>query len=60
VLAIIAMAKALSLDVVAEGVETASEERFLFENGGLNIQGYSYSRPLAADDMTRLLQQQKS
>jgi PAS domain S-box-containing protein len=60
VLAIIAMAKALNLQVIAEGVETENQQAFLLESGCNSMQGYLYSRPLAADDMMELLQQQRS
>ena len=47
--AIIAMAKKLSLSVVAEGVETADQRDFLARCGSELIQGYFYSPPLAAE-----------
>ncbi len=52
---IIAMAHAMNLDVVAEGVETASQLEQLSAAGCDHLQGYYYSRPLAADDMTCFL-----
>ena len=55
VLTIIAMAKALGLKTVAEGVETAQQLDFLHANGCDAIQGYYFSRPVAADDMGALL-----
>jgi diguanylate cyclase (GGDEF)-like protein/PAS domain S-box-containing protein len=59
-LAIIGMAEALNLRVIAEGVETENQEQFLLEHGCGFMQGYLFSRPLPADDMMRLLQQQKT
>lgn len=47
--AIIAMAKQLHLDIVAEGVETSAELEFLRENKVDIIQGYYFSKPLAAE-----------
>lgn len=44
-LAIINMAKALSLEVVAEGVETEAQADFLRANGCDFAQGYLYGRP---------------
>ena len=46
VAAIIAMATSLGLDVVAEGVEHASQEAHLVEIGCNVIQGYYYCHPL--------------
>jgi len=46
VLAIIDMAKNLNMKVVAEGIESDEQKRFLEENGCIFIQGYYYSKPL--------------
>ena len=46
VLAILRMAHSLKLDVVAEGVETASQLAFLKRNHCNQVQGYFFSRPL--------------
>lgn len=48
--AIIAMAKSLSLEVVAEGVETQLQHRELEKLGCDVIQGYLISRPLPANE----------
>ena len=58
--AIIAMSASLNLTVIAEGVETESQAKFLLENGCHKMQGYLFSRPLPVDEMTRLLQQQNT
>jgi EAL domain-containing protein (putative c-di-GMP-specific phosphodiesterase class I) len=55
VAAIVAMAKALKLKVVAEGVETQEHLDFLHDLGADQIQGYFFSRPLPADGMRQLL-----
>ena len=47
---IIAMAEALGLSTVAEGVETAEQAELIKAMGCGQIQGYFYSRPLPADD----------
>lgn len=47
---IIAMAQALGLSTVAEGVETEAQRELLKELGCDQIQGYFFSRPLSADD----------
>jgi EAL domain-containing protein (putative c-di-GMP-specific phosphodiesterase class I) len=53
--AIIAMGKTLSLTVVAEGVETAEQEAFLREHACDEMQGYYFSKPVAAVDFAQLL-----
>jgi EAL domain-containing protein (putative c-di-GMP-specific phosphodiesterase class I) len=47
---ILAMAQALNLATVAEGVETAEQLELMKTMGCDQIQGYYFSRPLAADD----------
>lgn len=56
---IIQLCESLNLKVIAEGVETKEQEDFLLENGCELIQGYYYSRPIAANEMTELLLKQK-
>ncbi len=48
--AIIAIAKQLKLSVVAEGVETIEQLRFLRGQSCDQIQGFYFSQPLSADD----------
>ena len=55
--AILAMARELHLQVVAEGVETDDQRAYLQDHACDFVQGYLVSRPLPAADMTRLLQQ---
>jgi EAL domain-containing protein (putative c-di-GMP-specific phosphodiesterase class I) len=45
---VITMARSLGLTVVAEGVETVDQMRFLREHGCDEIQGYWLARPLEA------------
>ncbi len=47
--AVIALAKALSLRIIAEGVEREDQKAFLIQNNCYNIQGYLYSRPIEAE-----------
>ncbi|MGK7946630.1 MAG: EAL domain-containing protein [Microcystaceae cyanobacterium] len=54
---LINMAHQLGLRVVAEGVETAEELRFLEEHHCDEVQGYLLSRPLKTEDFEQLLQQ---
>jgi diguanylate cyclase (GGDEF)-like protein len=53
--AIIAMAHALRLKVVAEGVENAEQLRFLRAQHCDAVQGYFLFRPLPADEVTDVL-----
>ncbi|MFA5529420.1 MAG: EAL domain-containing protein [Thiohalomonadaceae bacterium] len=50
--AIIALAKSLNVDVVAEGVETEEERKLLEERDCEVFQGYIFSPPLPAHEMT--------
>jgi len=52
---IIALAKNLKFKLIAEGVETQEQKDFLIENGCELMQGYLFSRPIPAEDMTKLL-----
>ena len=53
---IIAMASALDLDTVAEGVETVEQLDFLVAHGCANVQGYLIGRPQDAEAVQTLLQ----
>ena len=46
-----AMAKALDLDTIAEGVETLAQGDRLVELGCTRAQGFYFSRPVAADQI---------
>ncbi|MDC7806563.1 EAL domain-containing protein [Luteimonas sp BLCC-B24] len=48
--AIIALGRTLNLSVIAEGVETESQQRLLTELGCTSLQGYHLGRPVAADE----------
>ncbi len=54
--AVIALARSLDLDVIAEGVETEGQEAFLKAEGCGEVQGYYYSRPLPPEEFVKLLQ----
>ena len=52
--AIIAMARELKLKVIAEGVETEAQLKFLREHRCDQVQGYLIGRPASAADFERL------
>jgi predicted signal transduction protein with EAL and GGDEF domain len=54
--AVIALAKSLNLKIIAEGVETQAQKDFVVMHGCANIQGYFYSRPIAAKKMEVMLE----
>jgi diguanylate cyclase (GGDEF)-like protein/PAS domain S-box-containing protein len=47
---IIAMSKAMGLDVIAEGVETKAQQEFLEAHGCHAFQGYLFSKPVPLDE----------
>jgi diguanylate cyclase (GGDEF)-like protein/PAS domain S-box-containing protein len=55
VTAVIGMARSLRLRVVAEGVETAEQFAFLRAKDCDEAQGYYFSRPAGAEEITRML-----
>jgi EAL domain-containing protein (putative c-di-GMP-specific phosphodiesterase class I) len=56
---IVTLGRSLRLEVVAEGVETAEQERLLAELGCTHVQGFLYSRPVSSAEATRLLTEQQ-
>jgi EAL domain-containing protein (putative c-di-GMP-specific phosphodiesterase class I) len=53
---IIAMAKSLNLETVAEGVETLEQQKFLSKQGCHMMQGYYFGRPMPAKHFEKLLE----
>jgi len=53
--AIIAMGKTLSLNVIAEGVETMAQDEFLREHLCNEMQGFYFSKPVTPDQFADLL-----
>ena len=54
--AIVNLAHSLRLEVVAEGVETELQRRFLTDIGCDKLQGYLFAKPMTADDLGRWAQ----
>jgi predicted signal transduction protein with EAL and GGDEF domain len=46
---IIAMARSLNLDVIAEGVETKEQQQILLKKGCKHYQGYLFGKPVPID-----------
>lgn len=55
---IIAMAQNMNLQVIAEGVETEAQKSFLEQNGCTMFQGFYFGKPVAIDELERLLAEQ--
>lgn len=53
--AIVAVAKALNLQVIAEGIETQEEAEFVMANGVDTRQGFLYAKPMPADELEHWL-----
>lgn len=53
--AIVAVARALNLQVIAEGIETSEEEAFALTSGVDIRQGYLYAKPMPADQLEQWL-----
>jgi EAL domain-containing protein (putative c-di-GMP-specific phosphodiesterase class I) len=52
---IIAMARSLNLDVIAEGVETDEQQQLLLNKGCTHYQGYLFGKPVPIDEFDALL-----
>ena len=52
---IVALAKSMELNIIAEGVETEEQRQFLEENGCLAYQGYLYARPMPAEEFEQYM-----
>ena len=52
---IIAMAKSLDLDVIAEGVETEDQRQLLLSKGCTHYQGYLFSKPVPREQFELLI-----
>ena len=56
--AIISLGHSLGLGILAEGVETADQSRFLRAEGCDEVQGYHYGRPMPAADLVDLVERE--
>jgi len=54
--AVVAMARALGLQVIAEGVETEGQRDYLIGQGAEFVQGYLFCKPVAAKDFLAYLE----
>lgn len=54
---IIAMAKTLGLDIIAEGVEYEEQAQYLQARGVEYIQGFLFGRPLSVEEVEAMLEQ---
>ncbi len=53
VAAIVALAKALNLQIVAEGVENETQQQFLTQLGCHTLQGFLLGKPRTAEEIAR-------
>ncbi len=56
---IIAMAKDLRLEIIAEGVETKGQLRFLEQHGCDKVQGYLFHKPLTEEELRKVLKAER-
>ncbi|MDX8379668.1 MAG: EAL domain-containing protein [Gallionella sp.] len=54
---ILAMAKSLDLDVIAEGVETEAQQQLLIDKGCTQFQGHLFSKPVPIEQLDEMLKQ---
>ena len=59
-LSVISLAHNLNMRVIAEGVETREQVKFLTERGCDEMQGYYFSRPVNAEAFTALLRERRN
>lgn len=58
--AIIALAKSLKLNVIAEGVETLEQLECMRKQGSDGLQGYLFSPPIPKDSLAQILKDEKN
>jgi EAL domain-containing protein (putative c-di-GMP-specific phosphodiesterase class I) len=57
--AVISLAHSLEMNIIAEGVETEEQMAYLQKQGCNDMQGYLYSPPVPAEEMTKFLANEK-
>ena len=53
---VIELVNLLGMDLIAEGVETVEQARFLQERGCSEMQGYYFYKPMSASDLEAVLE----
>ena len=56
---IVALAKSLNINLIAEGIETLEQEQFLISRNCTCVQGYYYYHPLSAEELHTILLKEK-
>lgn len=54
---LIDLASKLNMEIIAEGVETEEQVKFLLSRGCYTMQGYYFAKPMPADEFTLFLEQ---
>jgi diguanylate cyclase (GGDEF)-like protein len=57
---IIFLAQSMGISVIAEGIETKEQAKYLLENGCYLAQGYYFAKPMKAEDIRKRLEEQKT
>ena len=52
--AAVLLSKNLNIDIIAKGVETEAQKKFLIETGCTHMQGYIYAKPMMASKMEEM------
>jgi EAL domain-containing protein (putative c-di-GMP-specific phosphodiesterase class I) len=58
--AILAVGESMGMDVIAEGVETASQQSYLNDKGYKVMQGYHFSKAIEADEIRKMLKRKEN